>query len=66
MSLSVHAHNARTNTVKRIRLKTNKLAKKKVVHFGADLFPEQAHCSENCSVASESHIEEYLCCNLIE
>lgn len=29
MSLSVHAHNARTNTVKRIRLKTNTLAKKK-------------------------------------
>lgn len=57
-------------TVKRIRLKTNTLAKgkkKKVFPFlVADLLPEQAHCSENCSVASESHKEEHLHCNSIE
>jgi len=63
MQLLVHAHSARTNTVKRIILTTNMLAKKKKKKgflFWADLLPEQAHCSESCLVASESHNEEYL------
>lgn len=69
MSLPLHAHNACTNTVKWIRLKTNTLAKEKKKCFlflVADLLPEQAHCSKNCSVASESHKEEHLHCNSIE
>lgn len=55
---SLCMHTIHILRVKQIRLRINTLGKKSDSFFWTDLLPKQAHCSENCSVASENHNEE--------